>query len=115
MPTKDSEPDELDPTVVDSTVLDDSPSFLHETGSTLSEFQEKQPAMVMLREKLVSNYQQLLKDQVIFSPVCYRFEKVLGRGRQSTVFLGSRQGARGCVTKHALKIFDPGIYSTAEK
>jgi serine/threonine protein kinase len=30
------------------------------------------------------------------------------------VFLGLRQGARGCVTRHAIKVFDPSIYPTPE-
>ena len=26
-----------------------------------------------------------------------------------------RQGARGCVTRHAIKLFDPSIYGSAKK
>jgi serine/threonine protein kinase len=45
--------------------------------------------------------------------VAYRFIKELGHGRQGVVFLAERQGARGCLTRHAIKLFDPGIYSSA--
>ncbi len=31
------------------------------------------------------------------------------------VFLATRQGGRGCLTRHAIKIHDPGIYSSAER
>jgi serine/threonine protein kinase len=64
------------------------------------------------RERLIENFEQVLHDQVIYFPVCYRFAEEIGRGRQGVVYLAHRQGGRGCLTKHAIKIFDPGIYST---
>ncbi|MEX2606856.1 MAG: serine/threonine-protein kinase [Kiritimatiellia bacterium] len=64
------------------------------------------------RERLIENFEQVLYDQVIYYPVCYRFAEEIGRGRQGVVYLAHRQGGRGCLTKHAIKIFDPGIYST---
>lgn len=64
------------------------------------------------RERLIENFEQVLEDQVIYFPVCYRFAEEIGRGRQGVVYLAHRQGGRGCLTKHAIKIFDPGIYST---
>jgi serine/threonine protein kinase len=64
------------------------------------------------RERLIENFEQVLKDQVIYFPVCYRFAEEIGRGRQGVVYLAHRQGGRGCLTKHAIKIFDPAIYST---
>lgn len=64
------------------------------------------------RERLIENFEQLLEEQVIYYPVCYRFAEDIGRGRQGVVYLTHRQGGRGCLTKHAIKIFDPGIYST---
>ena len=64
---------------------------------------------------LCEHYQAIVKAQAIFYPVAYRFPRELGRGRQGIVYLGLRQGARGCVTRHAIKLFDPGIYSTPEK
>jgi len=65
--------------------------------------------------QLVANYQAILNARAIYYPVAYRFLRELGRGRQGVVFLGLRQGARGCVTRHAIKIFDPGIYPSAKK
>ena len=64
---------------------------------------------------LVKHYREILEQRAVYYPVAYRFPKELGRGRQGVVFLGLRQGARGCVTRHAIKLFDPGIYSTAKK
>lgn len=64
--------------------------------------------------RLVEQYRNLIKANAIYYPVAYRFLRRLGRGRQGEVFLGLRQGARGCVTRHALKVFDPGIYPSAE-
>lgn len=64
---------------------------------------------------LCEHYQAIVQGRAIFYPVAYRFPRELGRGRQGIVFLGLRQGARGCVTRHAIKLFDPGIYATPEK
>ena len=65
--------------------------------------------------QLVANYRAILQARAIYYPVAYRFIKELGRGRQGVVFLGLRQGARGSVTRHAIKVFDPGIYPNAKK
>jgi serine/threonine protein kinase len=65
--------------------------------------------------QLTANYQAIINARAIYYPVAYRFLKELGRGRQGIVFLGLRQGARGCVTQHAIKLFDPGIYPSAKK
>lgn len=62
-------------------------------------------------EELIGNYRQLIRKRSIPYPVSYRFLKELGHGRQGVVFLAARQGARGCQTHHAIKLFDPGIYS----
>lgn len=64
-------------------------------------------------EELINNYRLLIRKRVISYPVAYRFIKELGHGRQGVVFLASRQGARGCETHHAIKLFDPSIYSSA--
>jgi len=64
------------------------------------------------RDHLIENFEQVLHEQVIYYPVCYRFAEDIGRGRQGVVYLAHRQGGRGCLTKHAIKIFDPGIYSS---
>jgi serine/threonine protein kinase len=65
--------------------------------------------------QLVSNYKAIVDARAIYYPVAYRFLRELGRGRQGIVYLGLRQGARGSVTRHAIKIFDPGIYPNAKK
>ncbi|MCO5060677.1 MAG: serine/threonine protein kinase [Kiritimatiellae bacterium] len=65
--------------------------------------------------QLVANYRAIVQAHAIYYPVAYRFTQELGRGRQGIVYLGLRQGARGCVTRHAIKIFDPSIYPSAKK
>jgi serine/threonine protein kinase len=65
--------------------------------------------------QLVANFKAIVDARAIFYPVAYRFLKELGRGRQGIVYLGLRQGARGSTTRHAIKIFDPGIYPSAKK
>lgn len=65
--------------------------------------------------QLVANYRAIVQARAIYYPVAYRFAQELGRGRQGIVYLGLRQGARGCVTRHAIKVFDPGIYPNAKK
>jgi len=72
------------------------------------------PALGMGSRQLRANFETILRERGIYYPVAYRFLKELGRGRQGTVFLGLRQGARGCVTRHAIKIFDPAIYRSAK-
>ena len=96
-----------------STVADPSsptePSILRDLapGSTA-------PAGAGSRQ-LAANYRAILAARAIYYPVAYRFPRELGRGRQGIVYLGLRQGARGCVTRHALKLFDPSIYGSAKK
>ena len=67
------------------------------------------------RRRLIKNYRALIRSRAIYHPVGYRFLREYGRGRQGIVFLGLRQGARGCITRHAIKIYDPGIYTTAAR
>lgn len=83
--------------------------------STVTELAPSSEGMGKGIAQLRANFESLLRDQAIYYPVAYRFKLQLGRGRQGIVFLGERQGSRGCVTRHALKIFDPGIYPTAKK
>ncbi len=64
---------------------------------------------------LVANYRAILDAKAIYYPVAYRFVRELGRGRQGVVFLGMRSGARGSLTRHAIKVFDPSIYPNAKK
>lgn len=65
--------------------------------------------------QLTTNYQAIVAARAIYYPVAYRFLNELGRGRQGIVFQGLRQGARGCMTRHAIKLFDPSIYPNAKK
>ena len=69
----------------------------------------------MGKRQLEERYHALIRDGSIYYPVAYRLLKELGRGRQGIVFLGLRHGARGCVTRHAIKVFDPSIYSSAKR
>jgi serine/threonine protein kinase len=59
---------------------------------------------------LIDNYHTLIREQAIYYPVCYRFDRLLGEGHQGKVYVGLRQGARGCTTRHAIKIFNPAVY-----
>ena len=74
-----------------------------------------QPKGGLDRKTLIENYQALIHEQAIYYPVCYTFKGVLGQGRQGQVNVGLRQGARGCVTRHAIKMFDPSIYSSPRR
>jgi eukaryotic-like serine/threonine-protein kinase len=65
------------------------------------------------RTRLIESYVNLVGRGEIYYPVQYRFVRELGRGRQGIVFLALRHGARGCVTRHAIKVFDPSIYPDA--
>ncbi|MEI6166165.1 MAG: serine/threonine-protein kinase [bacterium] len=64
--------------------------------------------------QLTENYEAIIRVKGIYYPAAYQFLKELGRGRQGIVFLGLRQGARGCVTRHAIKLFNPAIYPSPE-
>jgi len=66
-------------------------------------------------KQLAENYKALIRARALYYPVAYLFQRELGRGRQGIVFLCLRQGARGCITRHAIKLFDPSIYPSAKK
>jgi len=66
-------------------------------------------------EHLVANYREIIHSRAIYYPVAYHFDRELGRGRQGIVFLSYRYGARGCRTRHAIKLFDPSIYRTVKQ
>ncbi|MFT5122345.1 MAG: serine/threonine protein kinase [Kiritimatiellia bacterium] len=104
---------------------DDTREFAHEPevrldDSTKTDLHQTMTADIeqaagIGRQPLVDNYKALIQERAIYYPVAYTFENELGRGRQGSVFVGLRQGARGCLTRHAIKVFDPGIYSNAKK
>jgi eukaryotic-like serine/threonine-protein kinase len=69
----------------------------------------------MPMSRLKDNYESILRTKGIYYPVAYQFSRDLGEGRQGKVFLGQRQGARGCITEHAIKVMSPYIYRSAEE
>jgi serine/threonine protein kinase len=73
------------------------------------------PPVRMTQAQLIENYAAIVRARAIFYPVAYQFLRELGRGRQGVVFLGLRQGARGCVTRHGIKLFDPSNYASPEQ
>ncbi len=88
------------------TVLDvTAPVYLPQTPFT---------STTMTLGQLQENYEAIIRAKAIYYPAAYQFLKELGRGRQGVVFLGLRQGARGCVTRHAIKLFDPANYPSPE-
>jgi eukaryotic-like serine/threonine-protein kinase len=66
-------------------------------------------------ERLIDNYRKIIETKSIYYPVAYRFGPELGRGQQGIVFKAYRHGARGCMTRHAIKLFDPSIYPSSQK
>jgi len=73
------------------------------------------PDLKMTMDQLKRNYAAIVQSKALYYPVAYQFLRELGRGRQGQVFLGLRQGARGCITEHAIKVFDPKIYRSPEE
>ncbi len=69
--------------------------------------------MTMLQ--LRRNYELILNTRIIQYPVAYQIMCEIGSGRQGTVLFALRHGARGCVTEHAVKLFDPGLYRTPDE
>jgi len=98
--------DLLETVVLDSSVPRPAPAKTPET--------QQSPADPKFTE-LVNNYRALIHSRSIPYPVSYQFIKELGHGRQGVVFLVNRHGARGCITHHAVKMFNPNIYSSAAK
>jgi eukaryotic-like serine/threonine-protein kinase len=87
----------IEPAMQDATVVDTRPPG---SGDGLS--------------ALIDHYRAIVRAKAVYYPVAYRFVREIGRGRQGIVFLGLRQGARGCETRHAIKVFDPAIYPSAQ-
>ncbi len=73
------------------------------------------PSAQMTLSQLRRNYETINRAKSIYYPVAYQFVRELGRGRQGIVYLAYRQGARGCITEQAIKLFDPSIYRSAEE
>ncbi len=64
--------------------------------------------------QLSPSFHDILERSRVEIPVPYQLLKEIGRGRQGIVFQATRLGSRGCETAHAIKIFDPLIYTSAE-
>lgn len=82
---------------------------------TVLESQPPSPPVDPDIRRLIADYHAIIKSRCILQPIPYEFSRELGKGRQGIVFLATRRGGRGCHTRHAIKIHDPGIYSSAEK
>lgn len=93
------------------TIMDGEASIITESHET----EGSPPVHGFGKDQLISQYRAVLHAQAIYYPVAYQFLTELGRGRQGTVFLGLRQGARGCITRHAIKVYDPSIYPSAKR
>jgi len=71
------------------------------------------PAATMA--ELYAAYERIITAGGIQHPVPYTFLRELGRGHQGRVFLGRRNGARGCRVEYAIKLYDPSIYRTPDE
>lgn len=71
-------------------------------------------ASSLSKEDLLERFQDIVRSRAIYYPVAYDLRRQVGRGRQGVVFLGVYHGARGCITRHAIKVFDPSIYGGGE-
>ncbi|MEI7879258.1 MAG: protein kinase [bacterium] len=92
-----------------------TPSTLIYDDETVLESQPPSPPVDPDIRRLIAEYHSIIKSRCILHPIPYQFSRELGKGRQGVVFLATRQGGRGCHTRHAIKIHDPGIYSSADK
>lgn len=69
----------------------------------------------MGQKQLADSFRSILETSAIYYPVAYRLDRQLGQGQQGVVFQAQRQGARGCFTQHAVKIFNPSVYPSVKK
>ena len=77
---------------------------------------EADPRIVGMGQKqLADSFRSILETSAIYYPVAYRLDRQLGQGQQGVVFQAQRQGARGCFTQHAVKIFNPSVYPSVKK
>ncbi len=105
--------------LLDTLIAEPAPTqkLLSATGieSTPTSAAPTKPTLAPEFIELINSYRDIRHSRSIPCPVSYQFVKELGHGRQGVVFLATRQGARGCRTHHAIKLFDPAIYSSAAK
>lgn len=69
----------------------------------------------MTMEALCRNYSAIINAKGIYYPVAYQFPRLLGCGHQGHVFLALRQGARGCITENAVKLYNPCLYGSPQE
>jgi serine/threonine protein kinase len=85
------------------------------TGHSRIRSQVTPQPMASTLDSLKVNYERIISQGGVLSPVPYEFSRLLGQGRQGQVFLGRRRAARGCIARHAIKLFDPSLYRSAEE
>tara|TARA_A100001037_G_scaffold272428_1_gene268573 strand:+ start:260 stop:1402 length:1143 start_codon:yes stop_codon:yes gene_type:complete len=59
-------------------------------------------------------FEEIIERRWIETTIRHQLNGKIGRGRQGIVFQTSRLGSRNCQTSHALKLFDPRIYDSAD-
>lgn len=69
----------------------------------------------MTMQSLCRNYNAIINAKGIYYPVAYQFPRLLGCGQQGHVFLALRQGARGCITENAVKLYNPCLYGSPQE
>lgn len=69
----------------------------------------------MTMQALCRNYSAIINAKGIYYPVAYQFPRLLGCGQQGHVFLALRQGARGCITENAVKLYNPALYGSPKE
>jgi len=69
----------------------------------------------MTMQSLCRNYNAIINAKGIYYPVAYQFPRLLGCGHQGHVFLALRQGARGCITENAVKLYNPALYGSPKE
>ncbi len=84
-------------------------------GSDASAVEADPRILGMGQRQLADNFRSVLETRAIYYPVAYRLDRQLGQGQQGVVFQAQRQGARGCFTQHAVKIFNPSVYPSVKK
>ena len=91
-----------------SQTIDTTHGELHLTSHLDGEFESSQC------EKLVSQYDGLVKSSHQRWTAYLRFEKTLGSGGQGIVFLSNRRGADGFTLPVAVKVFSPERFASPE-
>lgn len=91
------------------------PTLMEENTVITEDPSSAAPATGMGHRQLMDQFHSIVASQSIYYPVAYRFQDRIGSGQQGVVFHARRHGSRGCVTEHAVKVFDPGIYPSVKK